>query len=75
MQGNYPGVAPYLISPLESFGYTFKSVSYAQGTSISGTDDTGFAVAMIAAQSSDIIIYMGGIDTTVEAEGMDWKPA
>jgi beta-D-xylosidase 4 len=71
MQGNYYGVAPYLISPLQAFKDTFKSVLYAQGTSISGSDDTGFLAAITAAQSSDIIVYMGGIDTTVEAEGRD----
>ncbi|RAO71454.1 uncharacterized protein BHQ10_007466 [Talaromyces amestolkiae] len=71
MQGNYYGVAPYLISPLQAFENRFKSVLYAQGTSISGSNDTGFSAAIKAGQSSDIIVYMGGIDTTVEEEGMD----
>jgi beta-D-xylosidase 4 len=71
MQGNYYGVAPYLISPLEAFQASFDKVQYAEGTAISGTNDTGFSEALSAAKSSDAIFYMGGIDTTVEAEGMD----
>lgn len=71
MQGNYYGVAPYLISPLQAFEDTFQRVSYAQGTLISGSDGTGFTAAITVAQSSDIIVYMGGIDTTVEEEEKD----
>lgn len=71
MQGNYYGVAPYLISPLSAFQSSFDKVQYVEGTSISGTNDTGFSDAISAAQSSDVVIYLGGIDTTVEAEGMD----
>jgi beta-glucosidase-like glycosyl hydrolase len=44
MQGNYHGIAPYLISPVEGFqnvtqGYSIN-VSYAAGCKINNTDQT-----------------------------------
>ena len=71
MQGNYQGVAPYLISPLQAFQSQFKEVSYALGTTISGQSDAGYAAAISAALSSDVIVYLGGIDTSIESEGVD----
>ncbi|KZT65756.1 glycoside hydrolase family 3 protein [Daedalea quercina L-15889] len=71
MQGNYYGVAPYLISPLmaaEALDYT---VLYAAGPSINGTSTESFPEALDAASQADAIIYAGGIDNTIEAEGMD----
>ncbi|KAF2230646.1 glycoside hydrolase family 3 protein [Viridothelium virens] len=71
MQGNYEGVAPYLNSPLEAFQSHWANVQYVNGTGINSTDTSGFAAAVAAAKSADLTIYLGGIDTTIEAEGMD----
>ena len=71
MQGNYAGVAPFLHSPLYAAQQLGLDVSYALGTEISSTDTSGFAAALAAGNGSDIIIFAGGIDNSIEAEGKD----
>lgn len=71
MQGNYYGPAPYLISPLAALEASNLEVNYAFGTNISSESTDGFAAAEDAAKKSDAIIFAGGIDNTIEAEGMD----
>ena len=71
MQGNYFGVAPYLISPLAAAQAAGLTVNYAFGTNISSNSTQYFAGAMSAAKQSDAIVYAGGIDNTIEAEGQD----
>jgi xylan 1,4-beta-xylosidase len=71
MQANYQGIAPYLISPLQAFEEAGFDVSFTNGTQILGTDTSGFSEALDIAQNSDAIIFMGGIDVTVEQEAMD----
>ncbi|PYI00301.1 beta-xylosidase 3 [Aspergillus sclerotiicarbonarius CBS 121057] len=71
LQGNYYGTPPYLISPVSAFQSSGYTVHFAQGTGISSTNTTGFAAALTAAHSSDVIIYAGGIDNTIEAEALD----
>lgn len=71
MQGNYAGIAPYLISPLMGAIHNGYNVTYVFGTNISTTDTSGFAAAVAAAQEADAVIYAGGIDLTIEAEGND----
>lgn len=71
MQGNYQGIAPFLISPLQAFTNAGFQVTFANGTSIAGTDDSGFAAALAAAKGADAVVFAGGIDDSVEAEGND----
>ncbi|KAJ7644322.1 glycoside hydrolase family 3 protein [Roridomyces roridus] len=71
MQGNYAGVAPFLISPLMAAQSAGFSATYSEGTTIDTTDTSGFAAAVTAAQAADAIIFLGGIDNSVEAEGND----
>jgi beta-D-xylosidase 4 len=72
MQGDYSGIAPFLVSPLEAFeGYHGWEVNYAMGTAINDQNTTGFALALAAAEESDLIIYLGGIDNSMEAETLD----
>ncbi|KAH8816533.1 glycoside hydrolase superfamily [Xylogone sp. PMI_703] len=71
MQGNYAGTAPFLISPLSAFQSHFSNVHYAPGADINSQSTSNFAAAISAAQASDYIIYLGGIDITVENEGFD----
>ncbi|EED20979.1 beta-xylosidase XylA [Talaromyces stipitatus ATCC 10500] len=71
LQGNYFGPAPYLITPLQAARDAGYKVNYAFGTNILGNTTDGFAAALSAAKKSDVIIYLGGIDNTIEAEGTD----
>ncbi len=61
MQGNYFGQAPYLHSPLYAAQQLGIIINY-----VSGQGDPATAVSQ-----SDIIIFAGGIDDSVESEGMD----
>ena len=71
MQGNYFGTPPYLLSPLAAAEASKLTVNYAFGTNISMNSTEYFANAMTAASQSDVIIFAGGIDNTIEAEGSD----
>ncbi|KAJ5819030.1 hypothetical protein N7474_004621 [Penicillium riverlandense] len=71
MQGNYYGTAPYLTSPLDALRGSDMHVNWAYGTGISSESTSGFDAAIEAAKKSDVIIYAGGIDNTIEAEAMD----
>lgn len=71
MQGNYYNAAPYLISPLNAFEASGMQVNFANGTDTSSNSTAGFAAALAAANKSDVIVFAGGIDNSVEAEGMD----
>ncbi|KAJ5586615.1 exo-1-4-beta-xylosidase xlnD [Penicillium hetheringtonii] len=71
MQGNYFSTAPYLTSPLAALEASDLDVNYAFGTNISSESTNGFDAAISAGKKSDVIIFAGGIDNTIEAEGMD----
>lgn len=71
MQGNYEGVAPFLISPVQGAINAGFKATYTEGTNMTGTSTDGFAAALAAARAADAIVYAGGIDDTVEAEGND----
>jgi beta-D-xylosidase 4 len=45
-------------------------VAYAEGADINSDNTTGFGAALAIAKAADAIIYIGGIDTSVEAESM-----
>jgi beta-D-xylosidase 4 len=70
MQGNYAGIAPYLHSPLFAAQQAGFSVAYAQGSDIYSDNTTGFTAALGIAKEADAIVYLGGIDDSVEAESM-----
>ncbi|KAJ5379806.1 glycoside hydrolase superfamily, partial [Penicillium cataractarum] len=72
MQGDYSGNAPFIISPLEAFeSHHGWKVNYAMGTTINNQTATGFESALAAAEKSDLIIYLGGIDNSMESETLD----
>lgn len=73
MQGIYYGLPPYLVSPLMAFqGHlSASSVQYAFGTQINTTSTVNFTATLDAARASDYIVYVGGIDTSIEAEALD----
>ncbi|KFY12446.1 hypothetical protein V492_03851 [Pseudogymnoascus sp. VKM F-4246] len=71
MQGDYSGTAPYLHSPLEAFEKHGWNVNYALGTEIDDESTDGFASALEAAKKSDLVVYLGGIDGSIENEEND----
>jgi beta-D-xylosidase 4 len=71
MQGNYAGIAPLLVSPAQGLTNAGFKVTAVQGTAISTTSTSGFAAALAAAASADLIVFAGGIDDSIEAEAMD----
>ncbi|KAI0481293.1 glycoside hydrolase superfamily [Xylariaceae sp. FL0804] len=81
MQGNYEGVAPYLHSPLYAAEQLGIDYTYANGP-IGENFTMGNWTEPIAeaTEGADIILYFGGIDTTLEAEASDryeinWPPS
>jgi beta-D-xylosidase 4 len=75
MQGNYFGRAPYIIDPVTGFQNVTQgqsiTIQMQHGCKISGNDQSGFAAAIELAKNSDVVIYLGGIDQSIEAEGRD----
>jgi beta-D-xylosidase 4 len=71
--GNYfdAANAPYLTTPLAALQQSSLDVNYAFGTNISSHTTDDFEAAIAAAKKSDAIVFAGGIDNTVEAEGLD----
>lgn len=72
MQGNYAGIAPYLHSPYYAAQQLNATVYLSQVPGGQGDPTTNnWLAAFDAANKSDIIIYVDGIDNSVESEGMD----
>lgn len=71
MQGDYYGVAPYLTTLVDAFQETDLQVNHSFGTNVTTDNMTGFPDAILAAKDSDVIIFAGGIDNSIEAEGND----
>lgn len=72
MQGNYEGIAPYLHSPtwaLEQTGAKVYSAAVPGGQGDPTTDS--WLPVWNWAEKADVLIFAGGIDNTVESEGMD----
>lgn len=73
MQGNYHGIAPFLISPKDGLEALGVKVVYEKGCNISSNVerevDTEEICKMI--QSSDAVVLVMGLDQTVEREGLD----
>ncbi|KAK4619288.1 putative exo-1,4-beta-xylosidase [Fulvia fulva] len=65
MLGGYSGVSPYIHSPL----YGLQQVENVLVDSITSLDDPTSAATV--AQAHDVIVYVGGIDQSVERETLD----
>ncbi|OAQ62460.1 beta-xylosidase [Pochonia chlamydosporia 170] len=73
MQGSsgYRGIAPVpIISPLSAFQSHWSVVKYSRGTGIN-TENGEDLDAIEVAKASDYILYLGGIDGSIEDEGND----
>jgi beta-D-xylosidase 4 len=72
MQGNYQGQAPFLIDPVTALQTAGVNVIGSMGMdSVTSNDTSGFAAALASIASADAVIYIGGLDQTVECEGND----
>lgn len=70
MQGNYQGVAPYLISPTAGIS-KYATATYTKGCDINSKDTSGIPAAVSAAAHADAVVVVVGLDQTQEAEGRD----
>ncbi len=64
----------YTISPLQGITTAAGSgitINYAKGCAVNSLFTTGFSDAINAANKSDVVIYVGGIDHTQEGETND----
>jgi xylan 1,4-beta-xylosidase len=71
MQANYYGIAQGIVSPSSGFqkaGYTVTSVN---GCDVACGNNGQFSAAVNAAKQADAVIYVGGIDVSIEAEDKD----
>lgn len=71
MLGNYFGKAPYHITPLDAAKQYSWDVKFTDDLYVNSTNTTGYQEALDAGKDSDIILYFGGIDQEIEAEGHD----
>ncbi|KAI5891827.1 glycoside hydrolase family 3 protein [Schizophyllum commune H4-8] len=71
MLGNYFGIPPFVIAPLQGFLDAGFNVTYVLGTNVTGNDAGSFDAAVAAAEAADVVIYVGGIDNTLEMEEKD----
>jgi beta-D-xylosidase 4 len=73
LSGIYSGPAPYLRTPVYAANQMGLKVATASGPVLqkSGAKDNWTTDALKAAQSSDTILYFGGLDTSAAAEGSD----
>ncbi len=73
MLGNYEGIPPYMISPLQGLRELLGDdrVTYAAGCDIDSTSTAGFSAALDAVAASDAVVLVVGIDQSQEKEGRD----
>jgi xylan 1,4-beta-xylosidase len=71
MQGTYSGPPKHIRSPLWAFRRSNWDVSYALGTDIDTNSTSGFREALRKAADADLVIYLGGIDGSIESETND----
>jgi len=73
MLGPYSGLSPYYHGPVYAAEQLGLSVNYASGPINQSTSDkdTWTSDALVAAEASDIILYFGGVDMSVESEDLD----
>ncbi|CAK1355455.1 unnamed protein product [Cercospora beticola] len=72
MLGNYAGIPPFFHGPLWAANQTGAEVLYARGPGGEGDPTTNnWRPVYNAANESDVIVFVGGIDNNVESEGSD----
>ncbi|MEJ2738111.1 MAG: glycoside hydrolase family 3 C-terminal domain-containing protein, partial [Anaerolineae bacterium] len=63
----------YAITPKQGIENRAPGVTlhYAKGCDINSDDTSGFAAAIEAARNSDVVVFVGGLDSTQEGEEVD----
>ena len=70
--GNYNGVACGISTPFTALSsLPGLNVTLVKGADVNSTDTSGFTAALAAANAADVILYVGGIDGSIEGEGRD----
>ena len=64
---------PFTISPKQGIEAKIPSanITYAMGCPIKANDTTGFSAARTLAKISDYVVFIGGLDSTMEGEGYE----
>eukprot|EP00049_Salpingoeca_infusionum_P006942 m.113052 g.113052 ORF g.113052 m.113052 type:complete len:901 (+) comp13502_c0_seq1:214-2916(+) len=70
MQGNYQGIAPFLITPTQGFSSYIRNVVYEQGCNVACTSYDSSAVTSTAEKADEVVVVVG-LDQTQEREGHD----
>ena len=71
MQGNYFGTAPFIVTPFQGAVDAGFEVQSASGTTVDGSSSAGFDEAIGIAQAADVVIFLGGINNSIERESQD----
>ncbi|KAK3679640.1 hypothetical protein LTR78_000015 [Recurvomyces mirabilis] len=71
LQGDYSGPAPYIHNPVYAAQQRGINYVYATGPIQQALTANISGPALAAAESADVILYFGGIDTSIEVEGLD----
>ncbi|KAI0188455.1 glycoside hydrolase superfamily [Xylaria flabelliformis] len=71
MQGNYYGIAQSISTVVNAFKAAGFEVTNAQGCALTGTSTSEFSAAVNLAKSADATVFVGGMDTSIEAEDRD----
>jgi beta-glucosidase len=63
----------YAVTPRQGIAHHAPEITvrYAQGCETNGDDRSGFEAAIAAAASSDVVVFVGGLDETQEGEERD----
>ena len=71
-EGNYNGRPCFISTPYTALqAMAGLTVTLAHGADVNSTSTAGFAEALAAAKAADVVIYVGGIDGSIEREGHD----
>ena len=71
-EGNYNGRPCFVRTPYDALvSQSGLTVSLAHGVDVNSTNTSGIALALSIAKAADIVIYVGGIDETIESEAHD----
>lgn len=69
--GNYRGIPPYIVSPIEGIRAYVPDALFAPGCGINSSSEQAFADAESAVSSAHVTVLILGLDVSIEDEGKD----